>query len=297
MALALANPTPAAEADFKNYTQTLPGSTVKFDMIAIPAGEILVGSPAKEPGRDPADQAQRKVQIKRFWLGKHEVTWDAFLPFVRIDRAQMAQVEKHYVIDLDGITHPSQPFGDPYRDRGDKGNQPALGMGWPTAENYCQWLSKKTGRHYRLPTEEEWEYACRAGSATAYYWGDNPAQAKDYGWYKENSQDVTHPVGRLKPNQYGLFDMAGNVGEWCAKADPRSRPVLRGGAFTDDAAKLRSAARLLETAEWNELDPNDPQSVWWLSAADFTGFRVACDEEKSTGAATSTPPVNTPGRP
>jgi len=297
MAFAPASPTPAAEADFKNYTQNLPGSTVKFDMIAIPPGEIMVGGPAKEAGRDPADPAQRKVRIKRFWLGKYEVTWDEFLPFVRIDRAQIARVEEHFVIDLDGITHPSQPHGSPYRELGDKGNQPALGMGWPTAENYCQWLSKKTGRHYRLPTEAEWEYACRAGSFTAYYWGDNPADAKDYAWYKDNAKEAPHPVGRLKPNKYGLFDMAGNVGEWCAKSDPKGPPVLRGGAFTEECAKLSSSARMLETAEWNELDPNEPRSVWWLSSADFSGFRVACDEGKPTDAAAPTVPVDTPRRP
>jgi sulfatase modifying factor 1 len=147
-----------------------------------------------------------------------------------------------------------------------------------------------------LATEEEWEYACRAGSSTAYYWGDNPADAKNYGWYKDNSNEATHPVGQLKPNKYGLFDMSGHVGEWCAKSDPRGRPVLRGGAFTDEPAKLRSAARMIENDEWNELDPNSPQSVWWLSAADFTGFRVACDEEKPTDAATSAASGDTPRR-
>jgi len=293
MALAMAGNSYAAEGEFKNFTQTMPGSTVKFDMIAIPAGEITVGSPADEPGRDKFDQAAKKVAVKRFWMGKCEVTWDEFLPYVFIDQSQVAGFTNKLdgIFDKDGISHPTKPYGSVYRDRGEKGSNPAIGMGWPTANNYCQWLSKKTGRKYRLPTEQEWEYACRAGSTTAYFWGKDAAQAKEYGWFKDNSKEITHLVGKLKPNPFGLYDIVGNVGEWCAKADPKdpkAQKALRGGAWTEEVTKLRSASRMVETEEWNENDPQSPQSVWWLSAADFTGFRVVCDEDGATAAAPAT---------
>ena len=293
LALATAGSSFAADGEFKNFTQTLPGSTVKFDMIAIPTGEITVGSPADEPGRDKFDQAPKKAAVKRFWMGKCEVTWDEFLPYVFIDQSQVSGFTNKVdgIFDKDGISHPTKPYGSVYRDRGEKGANPAIGMGWPTANNYCQWLSKKTGRHYRLPTEQEWEYACRAGSTTAYFWGKDAAQAKEYGWFKDNSKEVTHLVGKLKPNAFGLYDIVGNVGEWCAKADAKGQKVLRGGAWTEEVTKLRSASRMVETEEWNENDPQSPQSVWWLSAADFTGFRVVCDEEGATAAAAAPAPA------
>jgi formylglycine-generating enzyme required for sulfatase activity len=130
-----------------------------------------------------------------------------------------------------------------------------------------------------LPTEEEWEYACRAGATTAFFWGADAAQAKVYGWFADNSADssgreTTHPVGKLKPNKFGLFDIVGNVGEWCQKSDPKGMGVIRGGSFNDKAFCLRCAARNIEAEDWNDLDPNTPQSIWWLSDADFVGFRI-----------------------
>ncbi len=289
MAAALTGQSNAAE--FANFTQTIPGSTVKFDMVAIPEGEVTIGSPENEAGRDKADQAQKKVKVKRFWMGKCEVTWDEFLPYVFVSQSEVAKFENKLegIIDKDGCTHPTKPYGSVYRDRGEKGSNPAIGMGWPNALNYTKWLSKKTGRHYRLPTEEEWEYACRAGATTTYFWGDDAAQAKEYAWFKDNAGEGTHLVGKLKPNKFGLYDITGNVGEWCLKADPKAPGVLRGGAWTEETSKLRSAARMVEVEEWNENDPQSPQSIWWLSAADFTGLRVVCDEESGDAAAAAAP--------
>jgi len=163
------------------------------------------------------------------------------------------------------------------------------------AKMYCKWLSAKTGRYYRLPTEAEWEYACRAGTKTAYSFGDDPAKLDEYAWYLDNSDDKYHRVGRKKPNPWGLHDMHGNVAEWVLDQyvpdfykqfvgrtvkNPLSPGVqeygrvVRGGSWDDEAPMLRSAARRYSVKDWKKQDPQIPQSVWYLTDAWFVGFRV-----------------------
>jgi formylglycine-generating enzyme required for sulfatase activity len=163
------------------------------------------------------------------------------------------------------------------------------------AKMYCKWLSAKTGRYYRLPTEAEWEYACRAGATTAYSFGDDPKDLDDYAWHDGNSDDKYHKVGRKKPNPWGLYDMHGNVAEWCLDqyvADgykdgkdklsvcplaPSTMPyphVVRGGSWLDGAEVLRSAARRGSNKDWKMQDPQYPQSIWYHTDAEFLGFRV-----------------------
>ncbi len=285
----------AADPKFTNYVQQVPGQTYTFEMVAIPGGEITLGSPANEAGREKSDVSQHQAKIKPFWMGKCEVSWQEFLPYVFIDQKEvLRQVDKiEGIVDTDGISHPTKPYGSVYRERGEKG-YPAIGMGYPSAREYCRWLSKKTGLHYRLATEDEWEYACRAGATTAYFWGDDSAQAKDYAWYKDDSKDTTHPIGKLKPNKFGLYDIAGNVAEWVAKENTNAPAVARGWAWSEPVTKLRCAARMIETPEWNELDPQFPQSIWWLSAADFVGFRIVRsleDESTAQSESKATAPV------
>ena len=171
---------------------------------------------------------------------------------------------------------------------------------------YCRWLSAKTGKVYRLPTEAEWEYACRAGTKTAYSFGDDPAKLGEYAWYVDNAEKP-QPVGKKKPNPWGLYDMHGNVAEWCLdhyvadtykhildrQADASGPVVLpdakeypyvaRGGSWDDDADKLRSAARRGSNPEWSVQDPQRPQSIWWHTDATFVGFRVVrpLDEQEN----------------
>jgi formylglycine-generating enzyme required for sulfatase activity len=174
---------------------------------------------------------------------------------------------------------------------------PAICMTQHAAMEYCSWLSKKTGKAYRLPTEAEWEYACRAGSKTAYSFGDDPKTLGDYAWFEGNSDEHTHKVATKKPNPWGLYDMHGNVMEWCidhygkdsyAKfpadkatlgpvllpTDKRFSHVARGGSWTDPAGLLRSAARRGSDKTWIKKDPQRPQSIWWLTEMDVVGFRV-----------------------
>ena len=271
---------------FTNYTQKLPGSTVAIEMIAIPGGDANLGSPSDEPGREATDQPKRKVQIPPFWMGKYEITWEQFLPYVYLDNSEsiLSSNRLEGLVDKDGVSHPTKPYGSVYRERGEKG-YPALGMTEHAADNFCRWLSRKTGQNYRLPTEDEWEYACRAGTVSAFFWGTDAARCKDYGWYRENSMDgsgreTTRPVGKLRPNKFGLFDMTGNVGEWCQKTGPMA--VIRGGSFMDPSGRLRSASRKFEESDWNEMDPKSPPSVWWLASADFVGFRIVRSLENPT---------------
>ncbi len=253
-------------------------------MIAIPGGEITCGSPPLEPGRDLHDLPQRKVKVRPFWLEKHEVTWQEYLQYAHLADSEIASFrpDTRVPVDYDGITHPSRFYGAADRGRGD-GNYPAIGMGWIAASEYCRWLGKKTGKPFRLPTEAEWEYACRAGATTVFFWSDDPARAREYGWFKDNSargdfSETTHPVGKLKPNAFGLYDIVGNVAEWCAMSGDPAQHVVRGGAFSTPVTQLRCAARMIETPEWDEFDPEFPHSPWWLTA-DFVGLRVAMDAE------------------
>ncbi|MBM3889680.1 MAG: formylglycine-generating enzyme family protein, partial [Verrucomicrobia bacterium] len=173
---------------------------------------------------------------------------------------------------------------------------PAISMTQHGTLQYCKWLSAKTGQFYRLPTEAEWEYACRAGATTAYSFGDDPAKLGDYAWFKGNSNSAYHKIGQKKPNAWGLHDMHGNVVEWTldqylpdfyatlAKNNPADNPfarstkrypqTARGGSWQDDPPELRSAVRRASDPVWQVQDPQLPKSIWYLTDAQFLGFRV-----------------------
>jgi formylglycine-generating enzyme required for sulfatase activity len=304
--------TPAPAGDMKPYTETIPGTELKFDLVPIPAGEYEMGTPDGEEKRGKDEGPVHKVKISPFWMGKHEVTWDEFYEYAlsldikrkeeeKINPATQNATEKA----ADAVTRPTPPYADMTFGFGRKG-QPAICMTHHAAMEYCRWLSAKTGKTYRLPTEAEWEYACRAGTKTAYSFGDDPEKLKDYGWHVEIAEKPM-PVGKKKPNPWGLYDMHGNVGEWCvdgyeediytklAKAGSViDRPVvlptrkeypysIRGGSWDDDADKLRSGARKGSNLDFSIRDPQRPQSIWWHTDAQTVGFRIVrpVDEQEN----------------
>jgi formylglycine-generating enzyme required for sulfatase activity len=282
--------------EMRSYIEVIPGTNVKFEMVPIPGGTFMMGSPTDEPGRSADEGPQHEVIIRPFWMGKFEVTWDEYDQFAfneQINR-DIPQAANDKPPKADALTRPTPPYADESFGFG-KGKQPVISITHHAAMEYCRWLSAKTGKIYRLPTEAEWEYACRAGTKTAYSFGDDPKKLGEYAWYEANSDGSPHPVGQKKPNPWGLYDMHGNVAEWCLDhydkdfystlkagalcpvllpTEKRYPHVVRGGSWDDQAPRLRSAARRASNKEWSKRDPQNPQSIWWHTEAIFVGFRI-----------------------
>jgi formylglycine-generating enzyme required for sulfatase activity len=296
-ALILATQEVTEASAMKSYTNTIPGTKVTYAMVPIPGGEYVMGSPENEDGREGDEGPQHKVRVDPFWMGQHEVTWDEFELFMYTDEERKFKdtIQTDPAIDRisDAVSRPTRPYVEMSFGMGRYG-YPAIAMTQHGANKYCQWLSAKTGHFYRLPTEAEWEYACRAGTTTAYYYGDDPAEVGQYGWFEDNGDFKYQKVGRKKPNPWGLYDMHGNVWEWCldqytedysmwkepVTVNPWNRAtepyphVTRGGSYDDMAVRLRSAARKGSSRAWKMQDPQLPKSVWWLSDAPWVGFRL-----------------------
>lgn len=294
--VAVPNAEATAEAEMKTYTEVIPGSDITFDLVPIPGGKFSMGSPDAEADRSDDEGPVRNVEIEPFWMGKCEVTWDEYelwglgLDKQRRELLKTPQTARDLLTDA--LAVPTKPYTDMTFGMGKRGF-PAICMTQLAAKMYCKWLSAKTGRYYRLPTEAEWEYAARAGTGTAYSWGDSPDDAEDYAWHFDNSPDGYHKVGEKKPNPWGLYDMHGNVCEWvldqydegyyakcgdakspCLFATKEYPRVVRGGSYDDDLDRLRSAARRGSNRDWKMQDPQIPQSIWYLTDAPFVGFRV-----------------------
>ncbi|SFI18514.1 formylglycine-generating enzyme family protein [Planctomicrobium piriforme] len=287
-------------AAMKPYVQQIRDTDVKFEMLPIPGGEFVMGSPDDEADRNEDEGPQHKVKIDPFWIGKTEVTWDEYDTWrLSLDgqRRKLTGREKDEVdAKTDAVTRATKEYTDMTFGMGHDGF-PAIGMTQVAAKMYCEWLSAKTGQYYRLPTEAEWEYACRAGTKTPYSFGTDAEKIDDYAWYYENSEDAYHKVGEKKPNPWGLYDMHGNVSEWVLdRYDPQFYATLpkdaaavfpvclpngqeyprvaRGGSWQDDPETLRSAARIASTPDWKIQDPQLPRSIWYLTDGDMVGFRV-----------------------
>ncbi|MFH5805941.1 formylglycine-generating enzyme family protein [Alienimonas sp. DA493] len=285
--------------EMKPYTEEIGGTDLTFKMVPIPGGEFTIGSPEDEEGRGEGEGPQRRVSVSPFWMATKEVTWDEYETFLLKrdeQRRKLAGIKpSEYDLKADAVTRPTKAYTDMTFDMGHDGF-PAICMTHLSAKMYCKWLSEKTGHFYRLPTEAEWEFAARAGSQTAYHFGDDPEMLDEYGWSDENADWTYHPVGMKKPNAFGLYDMHGNVAEWCldqydpnfyaslpadkVAKDPYNIPktiyprTVRGGSWDQYPEELRSAARMPSTNDWKMQDPQIPQSIWWHTDAIFVGFRV-----------------------
>ena len=280
----------APPAQMEAYETTVPGTDVTFRMTPIAGGEFTMGSPESEPDRTAAEGPQRRVKVNPFWMMTTEVTWDLYRLFMFSDLAKEAENPDELV---DAVSRPTAPYVEMSFGMGIEG-YPAISMTQHAAMKFTQWLSAKTGQFYRLPTEAEWEYACRAGTTTAYSFGDDAAQLGDYAWYWDNSNAQYQKVGEKKPNAWGLYDMHGNVMEWTLdRYDPKGYPpadglldspwdrpaelyprTARGGSWNDDPDKLRCAARRGSDADWKMQDPQLPKSIWYHTDAMWLGFRV-----------------------
>ncbi len=310
---------PSDSGAFEKYTETIPGTEVTFNMVPIPGGTFDMGSPEGESCRRPDEGPARKVTVSPFWMGEIEVSWREYMTFFAAtstgEKTGEAQAtEEVGVKATDAITGPTPPYGAPDQGWG-RGLRPAITMSHHAAEVYCQWLSRVTGKKYRLPTEAEWEYACRAGQSTPYPFEGDPAQfttaslknrlfgvddsiVRKNAWFRANSGGKTQPPYTTPPNAWGMYNMVGNVREFCsdwyapdaygsdgASIDPKgpsggTEHVVRGGSFQSSPEDLRSAARdHTETERWLMTDPQSPKSVWWYSDVKDVGFRVVREVE------------------
>ena len=266
------------------------GGELHLDMAPVPGGAFLMGSRETEPGRNEMESPRRRVRVTPFWMATHETTWDLYRVFMfDTDRGG----DEPTAAWADAVSRPTPPYRPMDFGMGTDGF-PAISMTQFAARQFTKWLSMKTGRFYRLPTEAEWEYACRAGSETAWSFGDDAAEIERFAWHGGNSDRRYHEVARLEPNAWGLFDLHGNVAEWTLDAyadytvsaegetliDPIAWPEreysrsVRGGSWQDEPAALRCAARRGSELAWKRMDPQIPQSVWYHTNARFLGFRV-----------------------
>ncbi len=286
-------------AEMKPYKENITGTGVGFEMVPIPGGEFAMGSPEAEKGRQPDEGPAVKVKISPFWMGKLEVSWNEYELFMRpeieLDLRKKNPTEEYVDKIADAVSRPTKPYVEMSFGMG-KDGFPAISMTQHAANKYCEWLSARTGHFYRLPTEAEWEYAARAGTTTAYSFGDDPSQLGEYAWWGKNSDWKYQKVGKKKPNPWGLHDIHGNVLEWTLDqydaewfkknagqvlVDPWNRATkpyphsARGGSWDDeDPGKLRSAARRGSDKSWKVQDPQLPKSIWYHTDAQFLGFRV-----------------------
>jgi formylglycine-generating enzyme len=304
------------EAGYMVPYQIKMSDEVTLEMIPIPGGKFKLGSPANEAGRKAHDTKigdvegpQVEVEIAPFWMGKTEVTWAQYKEYLKYEKHFKIPLNKELAIEktdknaADAVSAPSNLYEPTYTfEHGEDPELPAVTMSQFAARQFTKWISKRTNLIYRLPNEAEWEYACRAGTTTAYSFGDDVKQLDEYAWHAGNSEEKPHHVAQKKPNPWGLYDMHGNAMEWTLDAYNKDGDaykhlvgkqlvgiaatnwpkelfprVLRGGSFEYDANRARSAAReASDDYKWYDTDPNTPKSPWWLTddPARAVGMRI-----------------------
>ena len=242
---------PAAAA----YRESIPPTLVTFEMVPVPGGTVTIDG--------------KPVAVAPFFISRTEVTWDMYDVFaLGLDAPKDRGAP-------DAVARPSQPYGAPDYNWG-HGGYAAISIARPAAEAFCAWLSTKTGKTYRLPTEAEWAHAAAlaAGSAPL------SAERRDaLAWHRGNAGAKANPVGKKQADALGLFDLFGNAAEWVTTSS--GTLVTRGGSFRDPADRVGPDARAIQDDSWNERDPQLPKSRWWLSDGPFVGFRVVRQLEET----------------
>ncbi len=240
--------------DTKGFTEPIKGTALSIAMIEVDSG-------------DPA---------KPLWMSRTEIPWEVVDVYVY-------GFDKHDGVSdppaADAVTRPTKPYIATDRGFGHAG-WPANSVSFPNANAFCEWLSAKTGRRYRLPTVAEWKRACEKSRVDA-------ATATEFAWFDDNSDGTSHKVGTKTPDAQGLCDLAGNLAEWCV--EPDGTGSVMGGSYRDASDEIGCEAIEEDTPNWNMSDPQIPKSIWWLADAGWIGFRVVCD-----GPAPAPAPVPTP---
>jgi formylglycine-generating enzyme required for sulfatase activity len=267
--------------EVRTYVERIPHTDLSFEMAHIPGGIFVMGSPETEPGRTAAEGPQHKVRLDEFWISRCEITkalakqfWEGDRQLVErftADGSIRSLKQDDPLLGAVATWHPRSYLGMVF----EPSDTPAEGLSQFAAREFCRWLTLRTGRYYRLPTEAEWEYACRAGTTTAYSFGDDPADLSMFAWRFENSAYAVQPVGRKKPNAWGLFDMHGNASErvldgWSndyaefagkvshnplVPCSPHGPFVIRGGdSNLFGPQRLRSAWRCAVHEEWDPYE-------------------------------------------
>ncbi|MCK0146446.1 formylglycine-generating enzyme family protein [Arenibacter sp. F26102] len=273
------------------FTENIPVTDISFEMVLIPEGKFTMGSPEGQVNRKADEGPVKDVELDAFYMGKYELGWEVFELFFKQNKELFQTLDADRLNNIDAITRPSPPYEDPSYGMGKVG-YPAISMSTYSALVFCKWLSTVTGRFYRLPTEAEWEYAAKAGTNTAYSFGDDVTKLDEYAVYYKNSNNQYAKVGSKLPNPWGLYDMHGNVSEWTLdeykenafavteSKNPWVKPtvihprVIKGGSWDDDAKTLRSSARIASSLKLQKRDPQIPKSFWWNTDSNFIGFRL-----------------------
>ena len=264
---------------------TIPGTSIAFPMVWVDRGSVALGDGAI--GGEASDEGPSpRIEVKGFWIGAHEVSHDEFDLFRHRHLDTERGPTPGSTFDVDAVTRPSPPYEDPAHGM-EKAGYPATGMTRLAAARYARWLSLKTGRLYRLPTEAEWEHACRANGAGGGLEAEDP-------WHREMSNGAYRGVAEGGEGTLGIRNMVGNVAEWVwddYRADRydavveggswelelplgRGRGSVRGGSFDDPPDETRCGNRIPESRAWKRRDPQVPKSRWWNTDSPHVGFRL-----------------------
>ncbi len=240
--LARQSPSPPARD-----TDSIPGTLVTWEMVLVPRGPVVLGDTT--------------IDVQPFWIARTELLWDAYDVFAFLEPPVATT-------GTDAVARPSRPYGAPDHGFGHRGYA-TLSVTRAAADAFCVWLSARTGRRYRLPTEAEWQRAATLAL------GDGPLtpdRRDTVAWHAGNSGSRAHAAATKQPDALGLYDLLGNAAEWVVPAD--GRLVTRGGSWRDPAERVDAGARAVQDYTWNETDPQLPKSAWWLSDGSFVGFRI-----------------------
>ncbi len=276
-----------AQRGLRSYKVKIPNTKVQLKMVAIKDGNFNMGSTYSAVNSGEDERPIHHVELDPFWMAEHETTQELYQLFLNrsVDSLRRVGVKNPMVIvDIDKIPRPELQDSIVVQDNA---NHPAVNVTQAEASAFCEWLSAMTGHYYRLPTEAEWEYACRAHRESEYHF-DKTESIDAYAWNRFTSNGSAHAVKGLKPNRWKLYDMLGNVSEWTIDhytttgydshqtKNPKvllseeAPAVIRGGSWQKHPSALRCGAREALEPKWEEYDKPHP----WQKKSDNVGFRV-----------------------